>query len=230
MWNVFDSSFVVVFLVYLGLRLTGLASNDGALLCSPSVCSPSAQASNRRIPQWIALTWLSIFWHAGRVYYFPGQSRALSHAAASLDFLYSLVFFAISNNVVVLSVFSHLWRDKAPYDSPRSLRAMIAEFLFFTAIACVCFSGLLFTLWTLGTPPQWRYGPLPEALCSLGQMDRHIDRVAHGSDLVREYISQFRTGRELSPRFWTHLDDHLCGAIEYLAADKWVPCHPVGYR
>ncbi|KAJ7494620.1 receptor-activated Ca2+-permeable cation channel [Mycena galericulata] len=48
-----------------------------------------------------------------------------------------LAFFAVSNNVVVLS-----------------LRAMIAEFLFFMAIAAICFSGLLFTLWTLGKA-QW---------------------------------------------------------------------------
>jgi len=30
------------------------------------------------------------------------------------------------------------------------LRAMISEFLFFMSIASICFSGLLFTLWTLG--------------------------------------------------------------------------------
>ncbi|KDR76350.1 hypothetical protein GALMADRAFT_247756 [Galerina marginata CBS 339.88] len=45
-----------------------------------------------------------------------------------------LVFFAVSNNVVVLS-----------------LRAMISQFVFFIAIASICFSGLLFTLWTLAT-------------------------------------------------------------------------------
>ena len=32
-----------------------------------------------------------------------------------------------------------------------ALRAMISEFVFFIAIAAICFSGLLFTLWTLGT-------------------------------------------------------------------------------
>jgi hypothetical protein len=46
---------------------------------------------------------------------------------------YSLAFFAISNNVVILA-----------------LRGMIAEFLFFVMIAAICFSGLLFTLWDLG--------------------------------------------------------------------------------
>ncbi|KAE9399264.1 hypothetical protein BT96DRAFT_1019592 [Gymnopus androsaceus JB14] len=44
----------------------------------------------------------------------------------------SLAFFAVSNTVVVLA-----------------LRAMIAEFVFFIGIAAICFSGLLFTLWTL---------------------------------------------------------------------------------
>ncbi|KAF8638246.1 hypothetical protein AX17_002268 [Amanita inopinata Kibby_2008] len=43
-----------------------------------------------------------------------------------------LAFFVVSNNVVVLS-----------------LRAMIAQFVFFIGIAAICFSGLLFTLWTL---------------------------------------------------------------------------------
>lgn len=32
----------------------------------------------------------------------------------------------------------------------RALRAMIAEFVFFMGMAAICFSGLLFTLWTLG--------------------------------------------------------------------------------
>ncbi|PPQ65270.1 hypothetical protein CVT26_000230 [Gymnopilus dilepis] len=45
-----------------------------------------------------------------------------------------LAFFAVSNNVVVLS-----------------LRAMISEFVFFIGIAAICFSGLLFTLWTLAS-------------------------------------------------------------------------------
>ncbi|KAJ3916257.1 receptor-activated Ca2+-permeable cation channel [Lentinula edodes] len=35
---------------------------------------------------------------------------------------------------------------------PRALRAMIAEFIFFIGIASICFSGLLFTLWTLEYP------------------------------------------------------------------------------
>ncbi|KAJ4463929.1 hypothetical protein C8R41DRAFT_783273 [Lentinula lateritia] len=36
----------------------------------------------------------------------------------------------------------------------KALRAMIAEFIFFIGIASICFSGLLFTLWTLGEH-QW---------------------------------------------------------------------------
>ncbi|TFK75140.1 receptor-activated Ca2+-permeable cation channel [Pluteus cervinus] len=60
-----------------------------------------------------------------------------------------LAFFAISNNVVVLS-----------------LRAMISQFVFFIGIAAVCFSGLLFTLWTLAkdAPPvdrqPWTFGSI----------------------------------------------------------------------
>ncbi|KAG6849727.1 hypothetical protein H0H93_005930 [Arthromyces matolae] len=35
------------------------------------------------------------------------------------------------------------------YTLPISLRAMVSQFVLFIGIACVCFSGLLFTLWTL---------------------------------------------------------------------------------
>ncbi|PPQ91007.1 hypothetical protein CVT25_013932 [Psilocybe cyanescens] len=44
-----------------------------------------------------------------------------------------LAFLAVSNKLIVLS-----------------LRAMIVQFVFFISIAAICFSGLLFTLWTLG--------------------------------------------------------------------------------
>ncbi|EIN09997.1 hypothetical protein PUNSTDRAFT_67118 [Punctularia strigosozonata HHB-11173 SS5] len=43
-----------------------------------------------------------------------------------------LAFFAIKNNLVVIA-----------------LRGMMTEFLFFMGIAAICFSGLLYTLWTL---------------------------------------------------------------------------------
>ncbi|KAF7312239.1 hypothetical protein MIND_00236900 [Mycena indigotica] len=93
MWNVFDTSFVVIFLCYLGMRIKGLVYSDLA-------------ASD------LAFDILA----CGACILFP-----------------RLAFFAVSNNVVVLS-----------------LRAMIAEFIFFMTIAAICFSGLLFTLWTLG--------------------------------------------------------------------------------
>ncbi|KAJ7931371.1 receptor-activated Ca2+-permeable cation channel [Mycena leptocephala] len=93
MWNVFDTSFVLVFLCYIGMRIKGLSYGDLA-------------ASE------LAFDVLA----CGACILFP-----------------RLAFFAVSNNVVVLS-----------------LRAMIAEFVFFMAIAAICFSGLLFTLWTLG--------------------------------------------------------------------------------
>ncbi|KAH9063947.1 hypothetical protein EDB87DRAFT_1673307 [Lactarius vividus] len=48
-----------------------------------------------------------------------------------------LAFFMVSNNVVIFA-----------------LRAMTAEFVFFMGIAATCFSGLLFTLWMLGSE-QW---------------------------------------------------------------------------
>ncbi|KAJ7659964.1 receptor-activated Ca2+-permeable cation channel [Mycena rosella] len=93
MWNVFDTSFVLVFLCFIGMRIKGLAYGDLA-------------ASD------LAFDLLA----CGACILFP-----------------RLAFFAVSNNVIVLS-----------------LRAMIAEFVFFMAMAAICFSGLLFTLWTLG--------------------------------------------------------------------------------
>ncbi|KAJ6577224.1 receptor-activated Ca2+-permeable cation channel [Mycena capillaripes] len=93
MWNVFDTSFVFVFLFYMGMRIKGLSYGDLA-----------------------------------------ASEMAFDVLACGACILFPrLAFFAVSNNVVVLS-----------------LRAMIAEFVFFIAIAAICFSGLLFTLWTLG--------------------------------------------------------------------------------
>ncbi|KII95956.1 hypothetical protein PLICRDRAFT_234074 [Plicaturopsis crispa FD-325 SS-3] len=92
MWNVFDSSFIVIYIAYLVLRIRGLVHGDPA-------------ASD------LGFDILS----CGACILFP-----------------RLAFFAISHNVVVLA-----------------LRAMIAEFVFFIGVAAVCFSGLLFTLWTL---------------------------------------------------------------------------------
>ncbi|KAJ7052582.1 receptor-activated Ca2+-permeable cation channel [Mycena amicta] len=93
MWNVFDTSFVLIFLCYAGMRIKGLAYSDLA-----------------------------------------ASDMAFDVLACGACILFPrLAFFMVSNNVIVLS-----------------LRAMIAEFVFFMAIAAICFSGLLFTLWTLG--------------------------------------------------------------------------------
>ncbi|GLB40556.1 putative receptor-activated Ca2 -permeable cation channel [Lyophyllum shimeji] len=93
LWNVFDFSFIAIFLVYLGLRIKGL--------------------------------------HNGHL---PSSDLAFDILACGACILFPrLAFFAVSNNVVILS-----------------LRAMVSQFLFFITIAAVCFSGLLFTLWTLG--------------------------------------------------------------------------------
>ncbi|KAF5381962.1 hypothetical protein D9615_004249 [Tricholomella constricta] len=93
LWNVFDFSFVAIFLAYISLRIKGLSHND-------------IESSD------LAFDILS----CGACILFP-----------------RLVFFVISNNVVILS-----------------LRAMVSQFVFFIGIAAACFSGLLFTLWTLG--------------------------------------------------------------------------------
>lgn len=43
----------------------------------------------------------------------------------------------------------------SPHHKHRALRGMIAEFIFFMCIAAICFSGLLFTLWTLASD-KWK--------------------------------------------------------------------------
>ncbi|KAJ8078670.1 hypothetical protein PM082_012953 [Marasmius tenuissimus] len=92
MWNVFDTSFVAIFFLYLGFRLSGLVYED---------------------PHFTEM--------------------AFDILAIDACILFPrLAFFAVSNHVVILS-----------------LRAMISEFVFFIGIAATCFSGLLFTLWTL---------------------------------------------------------------------------------
>ncbi|KAG7092355.1 hypothetical protein E1B28_008715 [Marasmius oreades] len=92
MWNVFDTSFVVIFFSYLAFRLKGLAYNDD-----------------------------------------ESSDTAFDLLAIDACILFPrLAFFAVSNHVVILS-----------------LRAMISQFVFFLGIAATCFSGLLFTLWTL---------------------------------------------------------------------------------
>ncbi|KAI0034203.1 receptor-activated Ca2+-permeable cation channel [Vararia minispora EC-137] len=97
MWNIFDTSFIVITLAYLFCRAKGLA--DG----------------NEYLSQW--------------------GFDILACGACIL--LPRLAFFLVSNNMVVLA-----------------LRAMGAEFIFFMGIAMICFSGVMFTLWTLGGD-QW---------------------------------------------------------------------------
>ncbi|KAF5391395.1 hypothetical protein D9757_001990 [Collybiopsis confluens] len=82
---------------------------------------------------WLLLKWHSIFYPAVLAYYCLGRDDdgfllLVAHGCAQKR----LAFFAVQNTVIVLA-----------------LRAMIAEFLFFICIAGICFSGLLFTLWTL---------------------------------------------------------------------------------
>ncbi|KAH8980895.1 hypothetical protein EDB92DRAFT_1899322 [Lactarius akahatsu] len=97
MWNIFDSTFIVVTTLYLVLRVKGLSSGDN----STSELGFDILA-------------------CGACIIFP-----------------RLAFFMVSNNVVIFA-----------------LRAMTAEFVFFMGIAATCFSGLLFTLWMLGSE-QW---------------------------------------------------------------------------
>ncbi|KAI0312291.1 hypothetical protein OF83DRAFT_1166026 [Amylostereum chailletii] len=92
-WNVFDTGFVLITLVYIGLRIRGLVTDDVAI----------------------------------------SQLGFDILACGACILIPRLAFFLVSDNVIILA-----------------LRAMGAEFLFFMGIAVVCFSGLAFTLWSLG--------------------------------------------------------------------------------
>ncbi|EMD33909.1 hypothetical protein CERSUDRAFT_107712 [Gelatoporia subvermispora B] len=94
LWNVFDTSFIIIFFAYMGFRIKGLVKTD-----------------------------------------VNSSEMAFDILACGACILFPrLAFFAVSNNVVVLA-----------------LRAMISEFIFFIAIAAICFSGLLFTLHNLAS-------------------------------------------------------------------------------
>lgn len=53
-------------------------------------------------------------------------------------------------------------------------------------------------------------------------MDFHKHSLVDGTDLVREYQSEFPGGLELSPCAWSHSHDLFCGVGEYPPADKYV--------
>ncbi|KAJ3854678.1 hypothetical protein EV368DRAFT_72760 [Lentinula lateritia] len=93
MWNVFDTSFLAIFCVYLVLRLRGIVNGDSA-----------------------------------------SSEMAFDILACGACILLPRFEFI---NLTALR---------------KALRAMIAEFIFFIGIASICFSGLLFTLWTLDFP------------------------------------------------------------------------------
>jgi hypothetical protein len=68
-----------------------------------------------------------------------------------------MAFFSISNNVVILyAILLHnlFFRTECLY---RALQGMIADFLYFITIAAICFSGLLFTLHSLGAQSYFDY-------------------------------------------------------------------------
>lgn len=95
---------------------------------------------------------------------------------------------------------------------------MISEFVFFMSIAAICFSGLLFTLWTLGTIICLNHlFHLPTLLYfhSIRQMDYKRHRLAYGSNLVRQHLFEFRPGVKFSSILRTDLNDIICLSCEY---------------
>lgn len=83
----------------------------------------------------------------------------------------------MANHIVILYVVPHLWKFSlaAFIDTAiiRSIQAMIVQFVVFMGTVIICFSGLFFTLWTLGmrlvfhalgSPSHVPYFPLTSVL------------------------------------------------------------------
>ncbi|KZO94176.1 hypothetical protein CALVIDRAFT_528947 [Calocera viscosa TUFC12733] len=102
MWNTFDLTWVLMFLIYVVFRLRSLWTQDSY-----------------------------------------AADTAFDVLACSCVVLFPRVaFFLVANSVIILA-----------------LRSMIKEYLFFISICMICFSGLLFTLWRLGSQ-KWRVGQI----------------------------------------------------------------------
>lgn len=68
MWNVFDTSFVIIFLLYTILRIKGLATNDGEFRILVWVLKLKGRSSQSRHPRLV-----STFSLVARAFYFPGD-------------------------------------------------------------------------------------------------------------------------------------------------------------
>ncbi|KAG6868676.1 hypothetical protein C0993_012179 [Termitomyces sp. T159_Od127] len=117
LWNVFDFSFIAIFLAYMVLRLKGINHDDSK---TDSWCL-------RTVP-----------------------SNTVPTVAAS-----DLAFDVLSCGACVLF--------------PRSLRAMVVQFILFIGMAAICFSGLLFSLWKLS-----QGGPEPRSMQSIAWLMTQI--------------------------------------------------------
>jgi len=71
MWNVFDASFIIIFLLYIMLRIKGLATGDGEFLTL--VSTGNSPELKPRFLQSQRLPLVLIFWLAARASCFPGD-------------------------------------------------------------------------------------------------------------------------------------------------------------
>src|SRR6266508_4969520 len=109
----------------------------------------------------------------------------------------------------------------------RSLRAMISQFVFFIGIAATCFSGLLYTLWTLG---KSNILLLCKLLTSKSQsrrrsnrqnpMDLQVNCLVNGADLVWQHLPQLRTGIKFPYVVRPNSYDYLRRLVQYSPVDE----------
>jgi hypothetical protein len=173
MWNAFDFSFILVFIAYLCLRIKGLHYNERSCASSPTLNPCSTSCDSRIVHRSIRYSGLRCL-HSFPSVCLPAIFRTEIHLGANNK--NSLVFFAVANHVIILYVRSYLLLLLVLFIDlvmTRSIQAMIVQFVIFLGTVAVCFSGLFFTLWTLGmyfaphTYPLFSVDPYPTLTSAL---------------------------------------------------------------
>ena len=103
MWNVFDTTFIVITAIYLILRLKGLSSGDRELYLSSRSNSTPDQVGVRFITDSTSDLGFDIL-ACGACILFPRSGSDAIYFCVCSQGLFRLAFFLVSDNVVILCV------------------------------------------------------------------------------------------------------------------------------
>jgi len=151
MWNAFDFSFIVIFLVYFCLRIKGLHNND----CQFSYHVRNSLTSHLHT---VATSRLAFdILACGSCILFPRWVSALRYTYILTSSWWRQIGILCGSQSCHHSVCLHnptrsLHTSYLATNS--SLQAMIVQFVMFIGTVIICFSGLMFTLWILGNAPS----------------------------------------------------------------------------